>query len=648
MHKYFSRATQVVIDLAVLSFAMTLAYLVRFDWVPPTNQIGTMFLTAPYVIIFQYVVLVIFGVPRFSWRYIGVPEAARIFLATGAATFGLVMGRVIAYAMQSRYPYIRHGVIPFGVLAIDAFLMFLGISGVRVARRMLAEEIESKARRNATTKERVRTMLIGAGQAGVLVAREISRSPELGIEAIGFIDDDPSKIGTLVYGVPVLGTSENLTKLCEEHDAQQLLITMASANSGAMRRINRLCEQSGLPTKIIPGVYEIVGGQVNLSRIRKVEIEDLLGREPVNLDLEAIAEIVKGRAVLVTGSGGSIGSELCRQLCSFEPGNLILVERSENALFNIHRELQRTFPTVHVIPCIADVGDVSRMEEIFATHRPTIVFHAAAHKHVPMMEWNPGEAVKNNFFGTKNVADLADEYGTQAFVLISTDKAVNPTSVMGATKRCAEIYVQALSKRSRTRFVAVRFGNVLGSAGSVIPIFQEQIARGGPVMVTHPEMRRFFMTIPEACQLVLQAASMGDGGEIFILDMGEPVRIVDLARDLISLSGLRENDDIEIKFSGVRPGEKLFEELSTDAEQAEKTRHSKIFIGRVRPQSWDEVVTYIDTLRECTTSTLEPKGVIAVLRKVVPEFSPPRVDGDGRTSNPNHQEPSDIAGPPLH
>lgn len=398
---------------------------------------------------------------------------------------------------------------------------------------------------------------------------------------VGFIDDDPRKLGSQIGGLQVLGQASQIIQIAARKRATRALITIANASGADIRRLTLLCNDAGLQTRIIPGIYEIVGERVNLSRIREVAIEDLLGREPVKLDEDQIFGSVANNVVMVTGAGGSIGSELCRQVCRFAPARLILIERFENALFEIHRELIALFPNVRIEPRIADVADRARMQAVFQAEQPDLVLHAAAHKHVPMMEANPGEAIKNNVGGTRVIADLADQHGVARFVMISTDKAVNPTFIMGASKRVAEIYVQTLASRSKTRFVTVRFGNVLGSNGSVIPIFKEQIARGGPVMVTDPEMRRYFMTIPEASQLVLQAGAMGAGGEIFILDMGEPVKIVDLARDLITLSGFKPDEDIEIKFSGVRPGEKLFEELSTDAEHASKTKHPKIFIGRI-------------------------------------------------------------------
>ena len=417
----------------------------------------------------------------------------------------------------------------------------------------------------------------------------------------------------------------SLAEIVAANRVRRALITIANAHGAQIRRITELCRDAGLETKIIPGIYEIVGGHLNLSRIREVAIEDLLGRAPVNLDESVVGASIGSRVVLVTGAGGSIGSELCRQICRFGPARLILVERFENALFEIHRELAQAFPHVPIDPRIADVCDEPRMAQLFEEGKPELVFHAAAHKHVPMMEWNPGEAVKNNVGGTRVVAELADRFSAERFVLISTDKAVNPSSIMGATKRVAEIYLQALSQRSSTRFVTVRFGNVLGSAGSVIPIFRAQIAKGGPVTVTHPEMTRYFMTIPEASQLVLQAGAMGLGGEIYILDMGEPVRIMDLARDLITLSGLRATD-LEIKISGIRPGEKLHEELAVDHEHADKTKHPKVFVGRIRPHDWDQVAPRVDELLALARAT-DSEALRVALGELVPEYRaarPPR------------------------
>jgi FlaA1/EpsC-like NDP-sugar epimerase len=620
--RLLNRSLQTVVDIALLSIAYWLAYLFRFEFTLPSVWLRVLLTTWPYVIVLTYGGLAAFGVPRMSWRYIGIGDIGRIFVATSASTTILLLVRI-----ASRFINI-HAItivtIPLGVLAMNFVLAFLALVGIRALRRVQGEASDRK--RQVTGEQRDRVLLVGAGEAGVLVAREIARRPDLALQAVGFLDDDPLKIGTSIGGLPVLGSTNDIAAIAERKHVQRVLITIANISGDKVRRITELCRDARLETKIIPGVYEIVGDKVNLSRIREVAIEDLLGREPVNLDEEVVGASIRGRVVFVTGAGGSIGSELCRQVCRFGPSRLVLVERFENALFEIHRELVHAYPGVLIEPAIADVCDEVRMAQLFDLIKPELVFHAAAHKHVPMMEWNPGEAVKNNIGGTRNLANLAVRYGVHRFVLISTDKAVNPTSVMGATKRVAEIYLQALSRISTTRFVTVRFGNVLGSAGSVIPIFREQIAKGGPITVTHPEMRRYFMTIPEASQLVLQAGSMGEGGEIFILDMGEPVKIVDLARDLVTLSGLRPDEDIEIRFSGVRPGEKLFEELSTDAEHADKTKHPKVFIGRIRPHEWNEVEAGVDELLAAARTTAMDK-VRALLGDIVPEYATTRPAG---------------------
>ncbi|MCW8138082.1 MAG: polysaccharide biosynthesis protein [Planctomycetota bacterium] len=632
----YNRATQVAIDLAVLSVAFWAAFGLRFDGDIPQSLVSRALVMWPIAIGLQYGGLLLLSVPRFAWRFVGLREAQRIALAVLASTLVLLVLRAVAEGGTAGLA--RTAVLPYSVILIDAVLACAGVAGIRVTRRVIAERTETRRRQRPRAVSATPTLLIGAGQAGFLVAREIAGRPDLGMQAVGFLDDDPQKRGSLVNGLPVLGGMEDLARLKTERQVEQVLITIANAPGHVIRRIAAQCEAVGLRPKIIPGIYEIVGGQVNLSRIRSVSIDDLLRREPVSLDLEAIASVVRDKVVLVTGAGGSIGSELCRQICSFTPATLILVERNENALFVIDRELRGRYRELAIEPRIADVGDVARVERLFEELRPQVVFHAAAHKHVPLMEANPGEAVKNNVVGTRTLADLAHAHGAATFVMVSTDKAVNPSSVMGASKRLAELYVQALAQRSSTRFVTVRFGNVLGSNGSVVPIFQEQIARGGPVTVTHPEMTRFFMTIPEACQLVLQAASMGQGGEIFVLDMGEPVRIVDLARDLISLSGFRPDVDIPITFTGVRPGEKLHEELSHEAEGADRTRHPKIFVGRAEPRAWDEIAAAIARLEAVAEGSR--KVVRAELQAVLPEF---RKD-DGPSSDA-HRKPQRVQVP---
>ena len=620
--------SQFAIDVAVLACALAAAFSIRYDGAPPLDMGGRLVLTAPYVIAGEYLVLAAFGVPRMSWRYVSLRDLRAISLAIAASTAALFAVRIVLGELQVGTPVLRHGVLPYGVLAANALLSFLGIAGVRVLRRMLGERLDAgRAGRQHPQVEQVPTMLIGAGQCGVLMAKELGARPDLGLRPVGFLDDDTTKQGMVVQGVPVVGRISDLPEQCVARGARQVLVTIASAPGKKVREIVERCERAGLPVKIIPGLYELADAAVSVSRIRDVAIEDLLGREAIELDLGAIAGIAQGKTVLVTGAGGSIGSELCRQVLRFEPSRLLLVEQAENALFQIHRELCAEHGE-RLVPLIADVTDERRMDQIFAEHRPALVLHAAAHKHVPMMEWNPGEALKNNVVGTATVAELADRHRAERFVLISTDKAVNPTSVMGASKRVAEMYVQALASRSATRFATVRFGNVLGSAGSVVPIFREQIQKGGPVTVTDPEMRRYFMTIPEACQLVLQASALGAGGEVFVLDMGEPVKIVDLARDLIRLSGLREGEDIEIVFTGMRPGEKLFEEIATDAEQADRTAHPKIFVGRVRRPELEVVRRWIPEVLGLAGGA--PEAVRAFLLRNVPEMIRPEEHSGAR------------------
>jgi FlaA1/EpsC-like NDP-sugar epimerase len=616
-----ARSSRTLLDLLVLTAAYWLAYLLRFDWDVPHQMWKRLVLTWPYVVGCQYLLLVLFGIPRFAWRQVGLREAIRIGFAAALAAAMLLGARFLSPVVIPVFDYALYALIPIGIILIDGTAAFLGITGVRMLSRIFAEKAQARQRRREGQPRRIPTLLVGAGKAGLVVAKEIAARPDLGIEPIGFLDDDGFKVGTVVHGIRVLGSTAELPRLCERTGAEQVVITIAGARGADIRRIRQLCDKVGLPTKIVPGIYEIMSGQVNLSRIRPVAIEDLLRREPVKLHEETISAAVQGRTILVTGAGGSIGSELCRQVSRFQPAQLVLVDQAENGLFHIERELREHFPAVPMAPCIADVCDERRMASVLGRYKPAMVLHAAAHKHVPMMEINPGEAVKNNILGTRRVADLADAHGVERFVMISTDKAVNPSSVMGATKRIAEMYLQALSQRSKTSFVTVRFGNVLGSAGSVVPIFQAQIAQGGPVSVTHPEMSRYFMTIPEACQLVLQSGAMGKGGEIFILDMGEPVKIVDLARDLIELSGFRPGEDIEIHFTGVRPGEKLFEELSMTEEHADKTRHPKIFVGRARQVEWDEIVARIAELVQMADSG-DPDAVRALLARAIPEYSP--------------------------
>ena len=618
MSRFKTRTSQFVIDISVLMLAFFLAMLVRFDWDVPRVMFRQLVIVLPYVVVLQYAFLSGFGITRFSWRYIGLRDAVRIFAAIASATALLVVLRFVSPLLLDRFPLGRYGIVPLGVLLGDFVLSFIGITGVRALRRILGERVTSKQYEREEAPQ-TPTLLVGAGQGGVLIAQEITRRPDLGILPVAFVDDDPVKQGAVIHGIKVRGTTADLLRLAQRHGAKQALITISNAPGSAIRRITESCKGAGLTVKIVPGAYEIVGGRVNLSHVREVAIEDLLRREPVKLGTESVAGIVRGHPVMVTGAGGSIGAELCRQVAAYRPSRLVLVERSENNLFEIHSELCRRFADVEVVPCVADITDVPRITSVFREHRPMVVFHAAAHKHVPMMEWNPAEAVKNNILGTQVVADLADSLAVERFVMISTDKAVNPTSVMGATKRAAELYVQALSRQSATHFATVRFGNVLGSAGSVIPIFRRQIQDGGPITVTHPDMTRYFMTIPEAVQLVMQAAALSSGGETFILDMGQPIRIIDLAHDLIRLSGLEPNKDIEIRYTGIRPGEKLFEELSTAGEGIARTTHPKIFTGTYDSPHLPALRAQLETLGALCKSA-NPSAIPGALTQLVPEF----------------------------
>lgn len=501
-----------------------------------------------------------------------------------------------------------------GVLMLDLFTTIMLLSGVRMVVRLYHEEFFSEHRGIVR-----RFLIVGAGNAGEALLREMMRRRDAQYEVVGFVDDDPAKQGTEIHGIPVLGTVDDLSRICKRQSIDEIAIAIPSASHKQLRRVVQVCQGTKIRFSTVPSLMDIAAGKLQVSQMRNVDINDLLGREAVNLDMEQIRVFLKDKVILVTGAGGSIGSEMCRQVCTFEPRQLLLLEQAENPLFFIERELQKSFSKIPLESAVADITDKTRIEQIFSRYYPQVVIHAAAHKHVPLMEQNPGEAIKNNILGTRVIADAADAFGTECFVMISTDKAVNPTSVMGASKRVAEIYIQDLNKTSKTHFVTVRFGNVLGSNGSVVPIFKQQIAAGGPVTVTHPEMRRYFMTIPEASQLVLQAAAMGNGGEIFVLNMGEPVKIVDLAHELITLSGFRPGEDIEIEFTGLRPGEKLFEELSIEGEDMAATRHPKIAVWKNIPKDRETIRADIEKLLR-VAHTQDRSQIVRVLKELVPNF----------------------------
>ena len=579
-----TRALQFTLDIGVLVLAFVIAYLLRFEFALPEGELNNLVQQLPYVVLVQFAALALAGVYSFIWRYVGMAEVKAFVYAAVWSALALA---VLRLSLPNRFATWR---VPLSVVLMGTVLSFGGVLGLRVLRRYFYEKGQRESHAaQATKSERAPTLLVGAGRAGVLAAREIAGRGDMNMDVKGFVDDDPEKKGAVIHGIRVLGTTEDLPRLVKELGISQVVITIAQISRQEILHLIGLCRKIQVSIRIIPGLYDVLQGKVRVTRIRNVQIEDLLGREPVYLDEAQIGQFLAGKRVMVTGAGGSIGAELARQVARFQPGKILLVERAEFALFDIDADLRRTRPEAEIVPLVADVFDEARMRAIFATHAPQVIFHAAAHKHVPMMESNPGEAIKNNILATRLLGELAGEHGVETFVMISTDKAVRPTSIMGATKRVAELSILDLRGKYQTRYEAVRFGNVIGSAGSVVPIFREQIRRGGPVTVTHPEMRRYFMTIPEAAQLVLQAGAMGEGGEIFILDMGEPVRILDLAEEMITLTGLRPYVDMDIVFTGLRPGEKLFEELELSGEQIAKTRHPKIFIGRLNAYPPEEI-----------------------------------------------------------
>jgi FlaA1/EpsC-like NDP-sugar epimerase len=591
-----TRGLQFVLDTAMLVLAFMLAYLLRFEFAVPEKEIGNAFQQLPYVVLIQLGALALAGVYSFIWRYVGMGEI-KAFLY--AATWSALVLAVARLTLPDRLVTWK---VPLSVVLIGTVLAFGGVLGLRLLRRYLYERSQRRRRTQAgeaSSTSSAATLLVGAGRAGVLAAREIAGRGDMNFDVRGFLDDDPEKQGAVIHGVRVLGTTEDLPRLVRELGISQVVITIAQIRRQEILHLIGLCRKIQVDVRIIPGLYEVLQGKVQVTRIRNVSIEDLLGREPVLLDEDQLGQFLSGKRVLVTGAGGSIGSELARQVIRFQPARILLVERAEFALFEIDSELRRGHPEIDIVPLVADTCDEARMRNLLAEQRPNVILHAAAHKHVPMMETNPGEAIKNNLLATHLLGELAAEYGVESFVMTSTDKAVRPTSIMGATKRVAELAIQDLAGRfPSTRYVAVRFGNVIGSAGSVVPIFREQIRRGGPVTVTHADMTRYFMTIPEAAQLVLQAGAMGKGGEIFILDMGKPVRILDLAEEMITLTGLRPYVDMDIMFTGLRPGEKLFEELELSGEEISKTRHPKIFIGNLSSYPSQEIQRALRYLEE--------------------------------------------------
>jgi FlaA1/EpsC-like NDP-sugar epimerase len=600
------RSLLVLLHDAVAAGAAWLgAYLLRFNFGIPDAYWRSFEDTVVWVVVLQCLVFWLFGLYRGMWRFASLPDLKRIVLAVGMAALGVAALAAIAWRLKD---------IPRSVLVLDPMLLVLLMGGSRFLYRSWKEGHLLSLKAISASP----VLVLGAGRAGAMLVRELLNNPQWRV--VGMLDDDVAKRGRLLFGVPVLGPVQELARHAARLDVTQVIMAMPSASAAVRRRIVEQATAAGLAVLTLPAVEDLFSGRISVSEIRKVEVEDLLGRETVLLDDAGLHRLITGRVVVVTGAGGSIGSELCRQIAKFDPGLLVLFELNEFALYRMQQEFAGRFPQVAVRCVIGDVKNAARLDALFGQFRPHVVFHSAAYKHVPLMEVaNAWEAVQNNVLGTLRVARAALRHRVEKLVLVSTDKAVNPVNVMGATKRLAEMVCQALQAEAGTRFVMVRFGNVLGSNGSVIPKFRAQIATGGPVTVTHPEIKRYFMSIPEAAQLVLQAGLMGAGGEIFVLDMGEPVKIVDLARDMIRLSGFGE-DEIRIEFTGLRPGEKLYEELLADDEHSLPTPHPKLRIAKARsvPPEWmGELLDWLSQER-----VFGDHEVRRELRRLVPEYAP--------------------------
>jgi FlaA1/EpsC-like NDP-sugar epimerase len=579
-----------IFDFFFLNLALYLAFWLRFEGYVPIPYYDTYLNTYLIITLVQLVVFIAVGLYNNLWSYASVEDLVRVVLAV---SFAMLAAAAANYLLGFTYP---RSIYPIAWLLNNFFIGGMRF-GFRIWRHYYYLRFEEDYKK---------ILIYGAGDAGVMVLNELQKHRDLLKQyPIGFIDDDEQKWNMTIQGLKVFGGRQKMPELIRTHKVDEVLIAMPSAPNKVIRELVELCHQCQVKVKTLPGVYELLNGVASIQHIRDVQIEDLLGREPVKIDLEQVSGYLSGAVVLVTGAGGSIGSELCRQIARLHPRQLLLFGHGENSIYEIHRELVQKHRELAIEPLIGDIKDKSRLEEVFDQSRPQVVFHAAAHKHVPLMQTNPGEAVKNNILGTMNVAETAHRFGAARFVLISTDKAVNPTSVMGASKRVAEIIIQCLNQVSDTKFCAVRFGNVLGSRGSVVPLFKEQIARGGPVTVTHPDMVRYFMTITEAAQLVIQAGAMVQNGEIFVLDMGEPVRILNLARDMIRLSGFEPGRDIEIKFTGIRPGEKLREELLTEEEGITATKHKRIFIAPASSLSHTQVAEELHDLEKLLQTKLD-------------------------------------------
>lgn len=594
-------------QVGLIAAANVTAFALRFEGSIPPDHVRLLLLGLPIVLAIYGVGLVVFGIQRGLWRYVGLHDLGRILWAS------VISSAVLYVVVHGFLGWVEY---PRAVIILTGLLSGLYLAGIRLAVRWFREWL------HVLSPTARRVLVVGAGNAGELLIRDMLSDGGSHYRPVGLVDDDPIKRKMKIHGVPVVGTIGDIQDLTRGLVAHEIIVAIPSASTALKQRILAASEGCKVPIKILPSVKQLLTNPEALRQVRPMSLEDLLQREPIQMDRQELHPLLEGKRVLVTGAGGSIGSELCRQVARYHPATLILFERYENGLYALDLELRRQFPKVTIVPAVGDVTVQDRVIEVLQQTDPELVFHAAAHKHVPLMELNPKEAVRNNILGTKVVAEAALACGLDRFVLISTDKAVNPTSVMGATKRVAEDLLQSLSHRGQTKFTVVRFGNVLGSNGSVVPLFADQIRRGGPVTVTHPEIKRFFMTIPEAVQLVLQASLLGQGGEVFVLDMGEQVKVVDLARNMIVLSGLVPDQDIQIVYSGLRPGEKLYEELFAETEQVEPTLHAKIRRAISPPAIQSDRLDRAIAHLEAAVSHGDDDEVIRRLNEAVPTYTP--------------------------
>lgn len=608
----------IIYDAVLLAVSLYLAILLRFNFSMPAEYMGFLKLSIVPVIVITLVFNKFFKLYSSIWKYASVEELVSVIYSVSLSNIIFVL---YSYIISFKFLENRYYRFPFSVHIIFWILSVVILGGTRFLLRMFEQgSREQPAAGKKICRKSKKLLIIGAGDAAAMLVKEIKRHSNLNYDIKGLIDDDLSKKGKLISGIEVLGGRDDIIRVCSEKGIEEIIIAIPSVDMQRKKKIINICKETECKLKILPGIYEIVDGRVNISKLRDVNIEDLLGREEVKLNSDNINRYIKDKVILVTGGGGSIGSELCRQIAKFKPRELLILDIYENNVYDVQMELNYNHPELNKKVIIASIRDIDKMREVFRDFRPDVVFHAAAHKHVPLMEMNPGEAVKNNIIGTYNVLKCCSEFSVKKFVQISTDKAVNPTNIMGATKRFCEMMVQAFDEVSSTEYVAVRFGNVLGSNGSVIPLFKKQIAHGGPVTVTHPEINRFFMTIPEAAQLVIQAGAIANGGEIFVLDMGKPVKIADLARDLITLSGYKPDEEIKIEYTGLRPGEKLYEELLMDEIALTSTEHKKIFVEKPNKIDIKYIEDSIDEFRKVAHDG-DREQIFKLMEQKVPTYT---------------------------